>query len=150
MKIAAIVVGLLIFSVILMGSVAGCGYRHTSPEERADHIIEKVKKKLSLNEDQVTKLEIVKSEFLMAGKDMKAKRKQIRTSVSEMLEQPTLDQERILSMVREKTQTLNEKAPQVVVALAGFYDSLTPEQQSILREKIKDRIEHRKHSLKYN
>ncbi|QPJ61950.1 MAG: hypothetical protein G3M70_08715 [Candidatus Nitronauta litoralis] len=150
MKTAASVVGLLVSGLFLMGTAVGCGHRHVSPEQRADHIVEKIKDKLDLNEEQTSKLVIAKNEILKVRQEMKAQRTQTRTDFFEMLEQPKLDQDRILSLVKEKTRTVNEKAPEVVVALAGFFDSLTPEQQKTLREKIKDKMEHRRHSRKYN
>lgn len=150
MKTAASVVGLLVSGLFLMGAAAGCGHRHASPEQRADHIVEKIKDKLDLNEEQTSKLVIAKNEVLRTRQEMKAQRNQTHTDFFELLEQPKLDQGRILSMVKDKTQTVNEKAPEIVVAVAGFYDSLTPEQQKTLREKIKEKMEHRKHSWKHN
>ena len=149
MKIAA-VGGLIVSGLLLMGAASGCGHRHASPEQRADHIVEKIKDKLDLNEEQTSKLVIAKNEILRIRQEMKAQKTQTRTDIFEMLEQPKLDQNRILSMVKDKTQAVNEKAPEIVVAVAGFYDSLTPEQQKTLREKIKDKMEHHKHSWKYN
>ena len=77
---------------------------------------------------------------------MKEKKNQARSSISEILGQPRLDQDRLESMISDKTQFINTKAPQIVNSMAGFYDSLSPEQQKILREKFKDRMEHRRHS----
>lgn len=140
MKIALISLGLVIVAVGAMGASGFCDKRG-NPEEFANHMVEKITKKLSLSEDQVAKLEIAKTELLAIKKDMNAQRQTMRTSFVDMIEKPTLDQQTILSMVKEKTQTVNDKAPQVVVALAGFYDSLNPEQQEKLREKIKDKME---------
>ena len=148
MKTAMIVLGLFITTVVLMGAFTGCGFRHKSPEARADHMVDKVTKKLNLNDAQVVKLKMVKDEFLKARQDMKANRQEMKTSVLEMLEQPKLDQQRVLSLVKEKTRNVNDKAPQVVAALADFYDSLSPEQQQTLRENVKDKMEHRRHAWK--
>ena len=147
MKTTAIVISLLVASVLFMGAFSGCGY---SPEERADFMVNKIKNKLSLNGGQVERLEIVKNEILTFRQEMKADRNKIQVVISEMINQPKLDQERILSVVREKTQKINEKAPQMMVALAGFYDSLTPEQQKIIKEKVEDHMEHSEHSWKHN
>ncbi len=150
MKTTAIVISLLIATVLLMGAFSGCGFRNHSPEERANFMVNKIKDKLNLNGGQVEKLEIVKNEILAVKQEMKANRNQAQTVISEILNQPKLDQERILSTLREKTQMINEKAPQIVVALAGFYDSLTPEQQKIMQEKFKGHLEHSKRSWKHN
>ncbi len=146
MKKNIIRTGLLISALTFMGFSVGCGMHNASPEKRADHIVEKITGKLDLNKEQVSKLEIVKNEFLSARKEMKEKKNQARTSISEILEQPRLDQDRILSMVSDKTQFINTKAPKIVSSMAGFYDSLSPEQQKMLREKFKDRMEHSRHS----
>ena len=143
MKIALISLGLVIVAVGAMGASGFCDKRG-NPEKFANRMVEKITDKLSLREDQVAKLEIAKNELLAIKKDMSAQRQTMRTSFIDMIEKPTLDQQIILSMVKDKTQAVNDKAPQVVVALAGFYDSLNSEQQETLREKIKDKMESHK------
>jgi len=140
MKIALIGLGLVIAAVGAMG-VSGFCDKRGNPEKFSNRMVEKITKKLSLREDQVAKLEIAKNELLAIKKDMREQRQTMRTSFVDLVEKPILDQQTILSMVKEKTQAVNDKAPQVVVALAGFYDSLDPEQQEKLREKIKDKME---------
>ncbi|MGV7222054.1 MAG: Spy/CpxP family protein refolding chaperone [Nitrospinales bacterium] len=149
MKIALISIGLLIAAVGIVGASGFCDKRG-NPEKFANHMVEKITKKLSLREDQVAKLEVAKNELLAIKKDMRAQRQTMRTSFVDLIEKPTLDQQTILSMVKEKTQAVNDKAPQVVVALAGFYDSLNPEQQEKLREKIKDKMESHRGSWDHN
>jgi protein CpxP len=150
MKIALISIGLVIAAVGIVGASSGFCDKRGNPEEFANHMVEKITKKLSLREDQVAKLEIAKTELLSIKKDMSAQRQTMRTSFIDLIEKPTLDQQTILSMVKEKTQSVNDKAPQVVVALAGFYDSLNPEQQEMLREKIKDKMESHRSRWSHN
>jgi len=150
MKIAIISISLLAAALLFMGASGFCDKRGGNPEERANHMVEKIAKKLSLSEDQVAKLEIAKTEILAIRKDMKSQRQTLRTSFVDIIDQPTLDQEAILSMIKTKTQSINDKAPQVLLALAGFYDSLNREQQGMLREKIRDKMKAHDRSWMHN
>lgn len=148
MKITSIILGFLISVVLVSSAFAGWRHHHGDAGICENRVIEKMTQKLSLNEDQVEKLKFATREIKKVKKDMKKNRKQVLVSIGEMLDQPKLDQERAISMLKNKTQTLNEKAPQVVAALAGFYDSLSPEQQNILREKFNKKMDHKNNSWK--
>ncbi len=131
-------------SIAILGGVAACGH-HGSPEERADYMVEKVTSKLELSDAQVVELEQLKDELLNVRKSWLEERETVHNQVDTLLSQPTLDQQQALNMVRERTDSISQKAPQVVTALAGFYDSLDPEQQAMLREKIQEHSENRHH-----
>ncbi len=148
MKIKAIIVGFLISVTLVVSAFAGWGQHHGDSGICENRVIEKLTQKLSLNEGQVEKLKFATLETTKVKKNMKENRKQVLGSIGEMLDQPTLDQERAISILKNKTQNMNEKAPQVVAALAGFYDSLTPEQQKILRDKFNKKMEHKSYSWK--
>ena len=130
--------------IALVSGLAACGHHHT-PEERADYMVEKITSKMDLTEPQVNKLDALKDELLSVRKEMLEERETVHNEVNELLSQPTLDQTRALSLVRDRTESVNQKAPQVITALAGFYDSLNPEQQAMLREKLEEHKAHRHH-----
>lgn len=131
-------------SIVLISGLAACGHHH-SPEERADYIMEKVNDKLDLTAPQLSQLEQFKNELMNARQSMLAERDTVHTEVNELLSQPTLDQERALKLVRDRTESINQKAPQMITAFAGFYDSLTSEQQAVIRDKVQKHKEHRHH-----
>lgn len=131
-------------SVAILGGVAACGH-HRSPEERADYMVEKVTSKLELTDAQVVELEQLKDELLSVRKSWLEERETVHNQVDNLLSQSTLDQQQVLNLVRERTDSINQKAPQVVTALAGFYDSLDPDQQAMLREKVQEHKESHHH-----
>ena len=126
----------VVAGVALTTGLAACGWHSKTPEERADYMVEKVTSKLDLTDNQVVELEKLKKELLAVRQEFVSHKEETRKAVDELLDQPVLDQQRLLSLFRQHTDAVNEKAPAVVSSVAGFYDSLTPEQQAVLREKI--------------
>ena len=130
--------------IVLISGLAACGHHH-SPEERADYIMEKINDKLDLTAPQLSQLEQLKNELMNARQSMHTERDTLHNEVNELLSQPTLDQERALKLIRDRTESINQKAPQIITAFAGFYDSLTSEQQAVIRDKVQKHKEHRHH-----
>lgn len=130
---------------VLAMLLAACGPRHHSPEARADWVVEKITRKLDLDQGQTAKLNAVKEQVLVAREEMRQHREENRDTVTDLLNQPTLDRDKAMNLVTERTKAINEQAPQVIAALGEFYDSLTTEQQTRLREEIQERMEHRRH-----
>ena len=132
-----------VFSVGIFAVMAGCGHHfaHKTPQERADRIVKSISDELKLNDAQLAKLNALKDELLAVRGESRKKLGAIPKTVEELLSQPTLDQARVLAMVKERTQEVNDKAPQIVAAFAGFYDSLTPAQQKKLHDEFTERME---------
>lgn len=135
----------IIGGLAITATVMACGHHHRAPEERANYMVEKVSEELSLNETQVAQLEKLKMEFLGLRQEFRSKREQTHATIEELLAQPTLDQQRVLQLVRNHTDSINEKAPAVVSSVAAFYDSLSAEQQAEIREKMAEHREHKRH-----
>jgi len=131
-------------AVLLAGSIAACSH-HRSPEQRAEWMMEKVSKELKLDDAQQAKLKTLSEDMLAIRKQMHNEFGSDRDQVLGLLDQPKLDQAKILGMVKEHTQTINEQAPKIVAAMGAFYDSLSPEQQAEMREFVKEHHEHRRH-----
>lgn len=131
-------------AIAIVGVATGCAYsfRHKSPQERAEWIVKNISEELKLNDTQLDKLNALKDELLTVRSDYRKKRSETQKTVGELLSQPALDQQRVLTLIKERTQEVNEKAPQIVAAFAAFYDSLKPEQQEKLRHKITEMMEH--------
>lgn len=137
---------LAVIAVVGIGTLAvmtGCTYSfmHKSPQERAEWMVKDLSKELTLNEAQVGKLNALKDELLAVRSEYRKKHGDIPKTVDELFSQPTLDQARVLALIKERTQEVNDKAPQVVTAFAAFYDSLTPEQQKKLHDEFAERME---------
>ena len=51
----------------------------------------------------------------------------------------TFDRARAQALLSQKTEAVQSQGPKVITALADFYDSLTPEQQQQVRERLEKR-----------
>jgi periplasmic protein CpxP/Spy len=140
------IVILVATGVVITGTLAACGHhRYHDPEKRGEWFVEKVTDELQLNESQQTKLENVRQEILTVRKEMHADRQSTHDEILAMLDQPQLDRQKVLSMVEQKTGSINQYVPQVVNALGEFYDSLSAEQRKELREHVAKMDERQHH-----
>ncbi len=142
MKIALILISILALGALVIG---GCAHRYKTPEQRADYFMQKITKKLDLNDEQKAKLNTIKDEMLVVRKEMQSKREEARNTVRDLLNAPRLDQDKALSVVNSHLKDINAQAPRVIAALGGFWDSLNPEQQAKVREKMKKHFEYHGH-----
>jgi protein CpxP len=132
-KYSIIVLGTL----VVVGSIIACS-SHRDPEHRAQWVLEKVGKKLELDETQQVQLKNVSEEILAARVAMKQQVGEDQLQLLALLEQPTLDQDTVLTLIRSRTEDFNERAPDIVAAAGEFYDGLTVQQQSEVREFIQE------------
>jgi protein CpxP len=131
--------------IVTLGIMTGCAYRfaHKTPRERAEWVVKKLGEELKLSDAQASKLNALKDELLDMRGDYRKRHDETRKTIDELLSQPSLDQARVLAMVRERTQEVDDKAPKIVAAFADFYDSLAPDQQKKLHDEITERLEKR-------
>lgn len=146
MRIAVKRIAIAVGALALVAGLSACGHRyyHHDPEKRAEWMAEKVAKELQLNADQAAKLQTLKTELLTVGRDMREQHTKTRAQIMALLEQPTLDRDQAVAMIDERTQAMNEAAPNVVAAFGDFYDSLNDAQRRQLREALADHFEHRR------
>ncbi len=132
-------------AVILVGTtLVACGFHAKTPQERADYMVNKITKKLDLAPIQVAELEKLSSTLLEVRSEFSGQRETLHNTIDQLLSQPTLDQQRLVDLIKSQTEIVNQKAPVVVASAAEFYNSLTPEQQARLKEKVQShRDEHR-------
>ncbi len=128
---------LIIGALVVVGSFIACSSHH-DPEHRAQWVLEKVGKKLELNETQQVLLKNVSEEILAARVATREQMGADREQLLALLEEPTLDQDTVLSLIQTRTNDFNERAPDIVAAAGEFYDGLTVEQQSKIREFIQE------------
>lgn len=145
MKLLTRLVVIAVLGVGIFGAMAGCArhFAQKTPQERAEWLVKKINDELKLNDAQLGKLNALKDELLAVRSDYRKRNSNIRKTIDELLSQPTLDQTRALSLVKERTREVNDKAPQVVAAFANFYDSLTPQQQKKLHDDIDEWMKRR-------
>lgn len=143
----------IIFSLLGIFTLAGSavyafgGHGH-NPEKRAEHIVEKISKKLALNDVQKAKLVEAKEVILAARKDMHSSKNGMHKNLTDVLSGDTLDREKVLSLINAKTNAVESKAPVIINAVANFYDSLDQEQQAKIRNKVEKHLKHKRHKWK--
>lgn len=132
---------MVLAAIGLATGVAACGHHRHDPEQQAERIIENVTEELDLTQAQQAKLEAVRDAFVSAGKEMRQDRQQGRAEFMSLLEQPKLDRAKAQSLVNQRLDAIRSVSPQIINAMGDFYDSLTPEQQKELRERIQEKME---------
>ncbi len=114
---------------------------HMTPDEKVEFVTERVTEKLELDSQQQRHFSALAgsvAEIMLAAR---ADREQHLDEIGALLQEPSLNQARLLEMVQQKTQMINEKAPLVISSLAVFLDSLNAEQ----KQELQDFLEHRRH-----
>lgn len=131
-------------AAIVLGSLSACGHRMHSggwgsdatPEQQAERrgrMIERVSAKLELNAEQKARLGTL-------ADTLQAQRQALRGSTHPRAEMQSLvagekfDRARAQALVQQKTEAVRTGSPEVIGALADFYDSLNPAQQQQVRE----------------
>jgi periplasmic protein CpxP/Spy len=130
---------------ILIGGLTACSRGHHaewSPErvtEMRGKVIERVSSKLELNEAQRQKLGVLADEMIASRTAFRGKEADPRAEIKAMISGAKFDRSRAQTMLEQKTQVVQGNGPKLIAAMADFYDSLNPEQQ----KQVRDRLEHR-------
>jgi len=105
-----------------------------SPEKKAEYVTDKITENLELDAIQQEYLATLSGDLLDIMQEVRSNKGEHREIVQQLLSEPTMDQVKILQMVQQKTQTINDRAPRLIASFAGFLDSLDSEQKKELRE----------------
>jgi hypothetical protein len=105
-----------------------------SPEKKAEYVTDKMTENLELDAIQQEYLGALSGDLLEIMQEVRSNRKEHREMVQQLLSEPAMDQVKVLQMVQQKTQMVNDKAPQLIASFAGFLDSLDSAQKKELRE----------------
>lgn len=135
----------LLASIFMFGGLAACsGQRYGTTGENTTYETNKmvtgISRWLSLDDIQ-------KHRLIAAVDAMQAQHKAIigaglspHAESTALIAGTTFDRDRAQSFLSEKLMVLQRGSPEVITAIADFYDGLKPEQQ----QKIRDAIQHRK------
>lgn len=135
--IATVVLGIGVVSA----GVAGYGHhRFGDPEKRAEWMMERVESKLELNTGQTAKLQSLVDELMAVRSDFTQDREAKKDQLLDLVAADTLDQQTLLDMVTEKTRSVDQQAPEIIAAIAGFTDSLDAGQRAELVEMLEWRM----------
>jgi Spy/CpxP family protein refolding chaperone len=113
-----------------------------SPDEKVEFITDRVSDKLALDSQQQQVFTDLAETVMQIIVEAKANKAEQVAEIQQLLSEPYFNQSRALEIVQQKTQLVNDKAPQVIASLAGFLDSLTAEQKASLGDFMEN---HRNH-----
>jgi protein CpxP len=127
---------------VLLGGLTACGRSHhahgpASPEQVAEmrgKLIERASDKLDLNAAQQQKLAVLADKLIAQRSAFMGQGAQPRAELQALVAGDKFDRARALAMLDEKTRVVQVSTPEVIAALADFYDSLNPTQQAEVRE----------------
>ena len=129
---------------LLFGSIAACSHRHhgdgnwqISEEDSAKFktkMVERVGKELELDAAQKERLGALADALRAQRIALVGTTTDPRAEAQALVTGPTFDSARAQSVIDAKTAALQSKSPEVVAALAAFYDGLNPVQQQKVRD----------------
>lgn len=125
-----IIIGAITVGTITVGASAFAD-RDSSHHEK---MLERVGSKLDLDDNQNAALSNFATELMETRELMRGPESDVRTQISELLTADTFDQGKALTMINERAQALQNKAPELVAAAAVFFDGLTAEQKSSIQD----------------
>jgi Spy/CpxP family protein refolding chaperone len=133
---------------IAVGGLTACGTRghHEHGPMSAERmsemrgkVIERVTKKLDLTTEQQQKLGVLADKMQAQRAAFVGQTTDPRAEVGQLVAGEKFDRARALSLLDEKTRVVQVSGPEVITAMADFYDSLNPTQQTEVREMLQKR-----------
>lgn len=131
-------------AAVLVGGLTACGsQRHheygaqSSAEEYAqkrDKFVDKAASRLDLTEDQRKRLAVLGDKLYAQRTALVGQTKDPRAEMKALVAGDKFDATRAQALISEKTAALNAKSPEVIAALADFYNSLNATQQQKVRD----------------
>ena len=138
----------LLGASILVGGLTACGHqRHgfgsnMSAEDQAQmrgKMIERVAGKLDLTADQKQRLNVLADKLQEQRVALVGKTTDPRADLQTLVAGDKFDRSRAQTLIVEKTAAITNKSPEVITAMADFYDSLTLAQQTKVRQAMQGR-----------
>lgn len=134
-------------ATVVLGGLTACGTRGDHARGWSDEritemrgkAVEKISDKLELNAGQKAKLEVLADEMIASRKAMRGESGDVRSDLQALIAAEKFDRTKAQQMLDQKTQALQGSGPKVLAAFGDFYDSLNPEQQKQVREKLERR-----------
>jgi len=138
-------IGLTSVTVVL-GGLTACGSRGDHARGWSDEritevrgkVIEKVSSKLDLNADQKAKLGVLADQMIASRKAFRGN-SDPRTDIQALIAGDKFDRSKAQQLLDQKLQAAQGNGPQMLAAFGDFYDSLNPEQQKQVRERLERR-----------
>ncbi len=133
-------------TTVVLGGLTACGSRGDHArgwsDERITEVrgkaIEKISDRLDLNADQKAKLAVLADQMIASRKALRGNTDP-RTDLQALVAGDKFDRSKAQQLLDQKLQAAQGNGPQMLAAFGDFYDSLNPEQQQQVREKLERR-----------
>ena len=102
-------------------------------------VVEKISNKLDLDANQKQKLGALADQIIASRTAFRGDGANPRAEFADVIAGEKFDRAAAQVLLEKKSQAMQGNAPQTIDALANFYDSLNPEQQKVVREKLEKR-----------
>jgi len=122
------------------GALAAYAGHHYHGWHRGEHLVAHLRDELDLTPEQTQPLQTLREQLVELRQGLRGERAQRSQELLALIAGPTLDQSRALALWQQKAGLLEQHAPQIIAALATFYDGLTPAQQAQVRELVEARL----------
>jgi periplasmic protein CpxP/Spy len=130
-------------ATLLVGGLSACGSRHhefgsaMSAEQytqKRDKMVGRVADKLELNDDQKKRLATLGDKIYEQRTAFIGQTKHPRDELKALVAGDKFDAARAQTLINDKTTAVQTKSPEVIAAMADFYNSLNPKQQQRVRD----------------
>ena len=138
-KTLIIVLIIIALVALIGGGLAWAKHRGYCRQGGMEWIQDRISNRLDLNETQQQKLSALGDTLSGLRKQWVETRKQRQGELIELLDTPSLNRERAVSLLETWHRSWTERSPELVAAFADFSDSLNKEQREQLREFIEKR-----------
>ena len=134
-------------TTVVLGGLTACGSRGDHArgwsDERITEVrgkaIDKISGKLDLNADQKAKLGALADQMIASRKAFRGESADPRADLKTLIAGDKFDRSKAQTLLDQKTQVMQGNGPKMLAAFGDFFDSLNPEQQKQVREKLERR-----------
>jgi len=127
---------ILLIGMLISGVALFSGCRRHSHGHKAEFMVDYISEALDLNESQQAQLDQIKDELMAKAKGMHADKESLHEELVTQLRSKEIDQVRVMAVIAEHREKMDEIIDLVVVRLAEFHKTLTAEQKEKLIAKI--------------
>ena len=127
---------ILLIGMLISGVALFSGCRRHSRGHKAEFMVDYISEALDLNESQQAQLDQIKDELMAKAKGMHADKESLHEELVTQLRSKEIDQVRVMAVIAEHREKMDEIIDLVVVRLAEFHKTLTAEQKEKLIAKI--------------
>jgi Spy/CpxP family protein refolding chaperone len=127
---------ILLIGMLVSGAALFSGCRRHSHGHKAEFMVDYISEALDLNESQQAQLGQIKDELMAKAKGMQSDKESMHEEIVVQLRSEEIDQVRVKAVIAEHRAQMDEIIDLIVVRLAEFHKTLTPEQKEKLIAKI--------------